>query len=313
MLDCKPGLYLILEIVTAVADSLQESEVEEGDMTIKDVEEQTGLARSNIRFYEKEKLIEPARNENNGYRDYSEKDVENIKKIAYLRTLGISIEDIRSVLSETITLYEVIEKQSKSLEGQIADLNKAKVMCKRMLDTDNMNYAELQVEQYVTELEDYWDENRQVFKLDSVSFLYLWGSFITWTAITALCLLIGILSYAKLPQEIPVQWSEGAASSLVDKKFIFAYPVGCIAIRYLLRPFIYAKLQMPNYYGEIIAEYLTNYLCFLALSAEVFSILFIYGVVRNIVIVLFVDTAVLIGLLLVGLTRMNLEGKKENS
>ena len=39
-------------------------------MTIKDVEERTGLSRSNIRFYEKEKLIEPSRNESNGYRDY---------------------------------------------------------------------------------------------------------------------------------------------------------------------------------------------------------------------------------------------------
>ena len=40
-------------------------------MTIKDVEERTGLSRSNIRFYEKEKLIEPSRNESNGYRDSS--------------------------------------------------------------------------------------------------------------------------------------------------------------------------------------------------------------------------------------------------
>ena len=74
-------------------------------MTIKDVEERTGLSRSNIRFYEKEKLIEPSRNESNGYRDYSENDVENIKKIAYLRTLGISIEDIRSIISEKVTAY----------------------------------------------------------------------------------------------------------------------------------------------------------------------------------------------------------------
>ena len=29
-------------------------------MTIKEVEVQTGLSRSNIRFYEKEKLIEPS-------------------------------------------------------------------------------------------------------------------------------------------------------------------------------------------------------------------------------------------------------------
>ena len=36
----------------------------------------------------KEKLLHPSRNERNGYRDYSESDVEDLKKIAYLRTLG---------------------------------------------------------------------------------------------------------------------------------------------------------------------------------------------------------------------------------
>ena len=72
-------------------------------MTIKEVEEQTGLARSNIRFYEKEKLIAPSRNDKNGYRNYSEKDIENIKKIAYLRTLEISIEDIRNIISDKVS------------------------------------------------------------------------------------------------------------------------------------------------------------------------------------------------------------------
>ena len=86
-------------------------------MTIKDVEERTGLSRSNIRFYEKEKLIEPSRNESNGYRDYSENDVKNIKKIAYLRTLGISIEDIRSIISEKVTLQEMLEKQKEVLKN----------------------------------------------------------------------------------------------------------------------------------------------------------------------------------------------------
>ena len=223
-------------------------------MTIKDVEERTGLSRSNIRFYEKEKLIEPSRNESNGYRDYSENDVENIKKIAYLRTLGISIEDIRSIISEKVTLQEMLEKQKEVLKNQITDLNKAKLMCEKMLDEGSISYEKLQVEQY-------WKDNRTVFKLDSVSFLYIWGSMLTWTMITALCLIIGALSYSKLPTEIPVQWSKGVATSLVNKNWIFICPVICIIIRYLLKPFIYAKLQMNNYYGEIITEYLTNYMC----------------------------------------------------
>lgn len=277
-------------------------------MTIKEVEEQTGLSRSNVRFYEKEKLITPARNESNGYRDYSGSDIENIKKIAYLRTLGISIEDIRNVIEEKVPLREVLQKQNDMLNGQIADLNRAKILCEKMLDAENMEYDDLKVEQYVTELEDYWNDNRPVFKVDSVSFLYIWGSFVTWAVITIVCLLTALLSYANLPQEIPVQWSDGQASSLVNKIFIFAYPAVCIVIRYLIRPVIYAKLRMNNRYEEIIAEYLSNYMCFIALSAEVFSVLFIYGVVKNIVAVLAVDTAVFIGLLIAGLIRMDLKG-----
>ena len=278
-------------------------------MTIKEVEERTSLSRSNIRFYEKEKLIEPSRNESNGYRDYSENDVENIKKIAYLRTLGISIEDIRSIISEKVTLQEIIEKQNEVLKNQITNLNKAKLMCEKMLEEKSISYEKLQVEQYVTELQDYWKDNQTVFKLDSVSFLYIWGSMLTWTTITALCLIIGVLSYSKLPTEIPVQWSNGVATSLVNKNWIFIYPVICIIIRYLLKPFIYAKLQMNNYYGEIITEYLTNYMCFIVLSIEIFSILFTFGVVKKYCMLLFVNTVVFIGLLVVGLTKMDLKGK----
>ena len=279
-------------------------------MTIKDVEKRTGLSRSNIRFYEKEKLIEPLRNESNGYRDYSENDVENIKKIAYLRTLGISIEDIRSIISEKVTLQEMLEKQKEVLKNQITDLNKAKLMCEKMLDEESISYEKLQVEQYVTDLHDYWKDNRTVFKLDSVSFLYIWGSMLTWTMITSLCLIIGALSYSKLPTEIPVQWSKGVATSLVNKNWIFICPVICIIIRYLLKPFIYAKLQMNNYYGEIITEYLTNYMCFIVLSVEIFSILFTFGVVKSVVVLLFVDTAIFIGLLVVGMVKMDLRGKE---
>ena len=278
-------------------------------MTIKEAEERTGLSRSNIRFYEKEKLIEHSRNESNGYRDYSANDVENIKKIAYLRTLGISIEDIRSIISEKVTLRETLEKQNEVLKSQIVDLNKAKLMCEKMLDEKSISYEKLHVEQYITDLHDYWKDNQTIFKLDSVSFLYIWGSMLTWTTITALCLIIGALFYSKLPAEIPVQWRKGMATSFVNKNWIFICPVMCIIIRYLLKPFIYAKLQMNNYYGEIITEYLTNYMCFIVLSVEIFSVLFIFGVVKSVVILLFVNTAVFIGLLVVGLVKMDLSGK----
>ena len=262
-------------------------------MTIKEVEERTGLPRSNIRFYEKEKLIDPARNDKNGYRDYSDKDIEAIKKIAYLRTLNISVENIRSVMSGQISLLEILEKQSVLLREEIKRLNKARSMCERMIRTGNVNFDDLQVERYVEDLRDYWSENKAVFRLDAVRFLYLWGSLIAWAVIAALCLVIAIASYAKLPPEIPVQWRGDVATSLVDRKFIFAFPLACVMIRVLLRPALYAKWAMPNF----ITEYLTNFLCFVALSLEVFSILFTHGIVKNVLFILIADTVVLLGIL----------------
>ena len=117
-------------------------------MTIKEVEEITNLPRSNIRFYEKEKLITPVRNPNNGYREYSEKDVNTIKKIAYLRTLGISVEDIRRLSNKEIPLYEVIKVQKQNLEQQLSELENVKMMCEKMLSSDEkIDYDNLDIEQ----------------------------------------------------------------------------------------------------------------------------------------------------------------------
>lgn len=57
------------------------------DMTIQEVEKLAGMTRANIRFYEKEGLITPERNEANNYRAYSNRDVEALRKIKYLRML----------------------------------------------------------------------------------------------------------------------------------------------------------------------------------------------------------------------------------
>ena len=64
--------------------------------------------------------------------------------------------------------------------------------------------------------------------------------------------------------------------------------------------------SMNHICGELITEYLSNYLCFIALSVEVFSIMFVYGLIKSVVAVLLVDTIVLIGTLIVGIVKANL-------
>ncbi len=274
-------------------------------MTIKEAEQKTGLTRSNIRFYEKEKLIEPIKKNGNGYRDYSQEDIDRIKKIAYLRTLGISVDDILSIISQEISLYEVIKKQSVKLEAQIAELTDSKLMCEKMLKADTLDFENLNIEEYLLlDMNDYWKENKKVLRFDSVGFLYKWGSVVTWMILFFLCIVIAILVYPKLPSKIPVQWDEGIATSWVNKYFIFIYPAACVIIRFVLRPILYDKLQKYTLYFELLTEYLSNSMCMVVLSVEVFSVLFVVELVKNIVVILVAEAIILAGLLFMGVWRM---------
>jgi DNA-binding transcriptional MerR regulator len=75
-------------------------------MLIKEVEQLTGIKRKNIRFYEKEGLLNPNRNSENRYRTYTNDDVRRLKEIKLLRKLGVSIVDIKQVQSGELSLNE---------------------------------------------------------------------------------------------------------------------------------------------------------------------------------------------------------------
>jgi len=273
-------------------------------MTIKEVEQITGLTRSNIRFYEKEKLISPERNASNGYREYSEEDIKTIEKVAYLRTLGISVEDIRRISNKEADLYDVVKAQRQSLDKQLSELENAKIMCERMLSSNKkIDFENLDIEEFVTDVKDYWNKNDNVLKLDSVSFFYMWGGNITWGILTILSLLVAVFSIGYLPIEIPIQWSGDTVSTFVNKQFIFAFPAACVIIRFVLRPFIWRWLKINIIDSESVTDYITNYLCFIAISVEIFIILYVKEIVKYVTVILFIDTFVLIGLLLMAVYR----------
>ena len=68
-------------------------------MLIKDVSKITSLTKKAIEYYTEQGLISPVILEN-GYRDFSKKDVERLKEISVLRKLGISVEEIKEVLND---------------------------------------------------------------------------------------------------------------------------------------------------------------------------------------------------------------------
>ena len=94
-------------------------------MKINEVEAAVGVTKKNIRFYEEEGLITPGREPGNGYRSYSQADVERLRRIKLLRKLGVPLEDIRQMLSGAHTVGDGMRRHLVTLERERQNLDAA--------------------------------------------------------------------------------------------------------------------------------------------------------------------------------------------
>lgn len=83
-------------------------------MLRSEVQYKTGLTRKAIEYYEEKGLIDPVRLEN-GYRDYSEKDVEILEKVALFTKLGLSLREIREIIFSNGSLSSVLRTRQYEL------------------------------------------------------------------------------------------------------------------------------------------------------------------------------------------------------
>lgn len=104
-------------------------------MTIKEVEQKLGVPRATIRFYEKQNLIKPER-EDNVYRNYSDEDVAVLKKVIIFRKLGLSVQEIKTLFEDGSLLSVSMERNMDSLEKQIEELNGAMELCRRIREKE---------------------------------------------------------------------------------------------------------------------------------------------------------------------------------
>lgn len=87
-------------------------------MRIQEAARTVGCTCRAIKFYEEKHLLPPVARLKNGYRDYTDADLVILNEIQFYRKLGISVEDIRRLLSQ-----ENRELLSSILENKQQDLN----------------------------------------------------------------------------------------------------------------------------------------------------------------------------------------------
>ena len=97
-------------------------------MLINEVAKLCNLTKKAVEYYTEQGLISPNILEN-GYRDFSEQDMEILKKIALFRRLGLSIFEIKSVLANPDELKSILYKKTLELEQEKVKQDILKRLC----------------------------------------------------------------------------------------------------------------------------------------------------------------------------------------
>ena len=128
-------------------------------MTIKDMEERTGMGRTNIRFYESEGLISPKRREN-GYREYSEEDAAVLRKVKLLRLMEVPLEEVRTMCAGEKELAQVLEEHLAALEARQDRQERVKLLTEQML-RQGTDFGNMEPQAYLELLESGEDNLKQ--------------------------------------------------------------------------------------------------------------------------------------------------------
>lgn len=115
-------------------------------MKIKELEEQLSISRSNIRFYEKQGLFCPERKDNN-YREYSEADVEALKKIIVLRKMGFTVEEIQLIQKGELPFAQAMDDARQRLEEEIEKLNGSLKLVEQVAK-ENGSFEEIDIDKH---------------------------------------------------------------------------------------------------------------------------------------------------------------------
>ena len=101
-------------------------------MKINEVEAAVGVTKKNIRFYEEEGLLRPRRDAGNGYRDYSQEDIERLRRIKLLRKLDVPLAEIRDMLEGHTGLTEGMRRHAEELKARERSIAASMVFCREL-------------------------------------------------------------------------------------------------------------------------------------------------------------------------------------
>ena len=142
------------------------------EYTINKLAKLAGVSTRTLRYYDELGLLSPARISSNEYRIYGEKEINRLQQILFYRELGVSLEEIRNILSskdfdghsaleshltallarreQLDLLVANVEKTIKTMKGEMimSDQEKFEGFLQKLVDHNERQYGEEAREKY---------------------------------------------------------------------------------------------------------------------------------------------------------------------
>jgi len=110
-------------------------------MNISQAARRSGLTAKALRYYESIELLSPGRSEN-GYRDYSERDLETLRFIQRARAVGFAIDEVRDLLElhhnparRSHDAKRLVREKLAHVEEQLRNLREMRAALRSLADS----------------------------------------------------------------------------------------------------------------------------------------------------------------------------------
>ena len=171
-------------------------------MRINKVEELVGISKKNIRFYEEKGLLNPMRNAENGYREYSEEDVESLRKIKLFRHLSIPIEEILKRQQGYLTLEDCMRRHIIVLDREEENVKQKKSICKQ-LELSGEQISNVDTQKYLLLMQEMEKEGVRFMDVERVDKRRKAPIIAAVVMILLMCLSMGFVAWAATVDPIP--------------------------------------------------------------------------------------------------------------
>jgi len=108
--------------------------MEEKRWKVGELARETGLTVRTLHHWDEVGLVRPSERTQAGYRLYEPADVERLYRVVALRSLGLTLEQIRAALAAELALRELIERQLAAVDDAIRLQAELRRRLERLLD-----------------------------------------------------------------------------------------------------------------------------------------------------------------------------------